>query len=99
MLLQYIERDVKSEHLPRMCSAASNLVMSLDFNPIHCATMLCLFGQTQNGSEANHFITFSSNAMSSATGNYVVVPKRCGQNEGPGGRKEERTRNKPSFAP
>ena len=37
--------------------------------------------------------------MSSATGDYVAVPERFGQNEEPVSRNEERTKKKPSFVP
>ena len=59
--------DFKSEYLFRKCSVATNLVTSLEFNPIRCATMLCHFGETRNGSVAMHFILCGSTATSSAT--------------------------------
>ena len=93
--LQQKERDFKIDYLFRTCSVATNLVTSLDFNPIRCATMLCHFGQTRNGSVATHFILLSSTATSSATGGYVVVPERFGRNEEPTSKNKERTRNKP----
>ena len=77
------ERDFKSEYLFRMCSVVTNLVTSLEFNPIHCATMLYHFGQTRNSSVAIHLFLRRSTAMSSATGDYIAVPERFGQNEEP----------------
>ena len=97
--MQYTERDFKSEYLFRTCSVATNLVTSLEFNPLHCATMRCRFGQLQNGSVSTHSIHFSRTATSSATSEYVTVPEHIGQNKEPAGRNEERTKNKPSFAP
>ena len=69
------ERDFKSEYLFRIRSVATNLVTSLEFRPIRCATRLCHFERTRNGYVATHFILLSSC--------YVVVPERSGQNEGP----------------
>ena len=66
-----------------MCSVATNLVTSLDFNPIRCATMLCHFGQTQSRYVAIPFIFRGSTATSSITGYYVAVPESFGQNEEP----------------
>ena len=82
----------------RSCFVAANLVTSLEFNPIRCATMLCHFGQLRNGSLANHFIHFSSTATNSATGEYIV-PENKGQIDEPASTNEEKTRNKPSIAP
>ena len=88
--LQYIERDFSREFLFRTCSVATDLEMSLELNPIRWATMLCLFGYTRNGSVATHFFL-----VSSATGGYLAVPERFGQNEEPATRNKERTRNSP----
>ena len=93
------ERDFKSDYLFRICSLATNLVTSLEFNPTRCATTMCHFGQTWNGSVANHFILLSSTAESSATSGYVVVPERLGQNEEPAGNNKERAKEKPSLVP
>ena len=71
----------------------------LNFEPIHCATVLCLFGQLRNGSAVTHLIHFSSTETSSATGEYVTVPEHIGEKEEPTSRKEDRARNKPSSAP
>ena len=76
-----ITLDLKKEYFFRTCSVASNLVTSLDFNPIRSATMLCLFQKTRSGSLATHFILISSTATSSAIGGYVVDPESFGQNE------------------
>ena len=91
------ERDFKSEYLFRMWSVATNLLTSQEFRPIRCATLLCHFGQTQNGYVATRFILLSSFAGSSATSDYVVVPESFGQNETRSGRNVERTRKKPKF--
>ena len=99
MQLQNSERDFKSEKFFRTCFVADNPVTSLEFLPIRCATMLCHFGHTRNGSIATHFILFSSTTMSSATGDLVAVPERFIQNEEPASGNEERTRNQPTPAP
>ena len=80
-----------------MCSVVTNLVTSLEFKPIRCATMLRHFGRTRNGYIATHFYLLSSTAKSSAIDGYVVVPERFGQNEEPPGRDEEQIRRKPNF--
>ena len=43
------ERDFKIEYLFRICTMVTNLVTSLEFEPIHFATTLCHFGRTWNG--------------------------------------------------
>ena len=93
------QRDFKSEYLFRTCSVATNLVMWLEFNPIHCATMLCYFGQTRSGYVAILFILRGSTATSSATGDYVAIPERFGRNEEPAGGNQEWTKKKPSLFP
>ena len=87
---------LKCDYLFRKCFVATNLVMSLEFNPIRCATMLCW---PNNGSVGSNFILVSSTATSSATGANVAVPERFAQNEEPASKKNERARNKPSSAP
>ena len=82
-----------------MCSVATNLVTSVEFNPIRCATTLCHFGRTGNGYVATHFILLSGTAESSATSGYVVDPERFGQNAKPASGNEEWTKKKPSFVP
>ena len=91
--------EFESEYLCRTCSVATNLVKSLAFNPTHSATMLCHFEQTRKGSVAIHSVLRGSTATSSATGDYVAVQERFGQNEDPAGSNEERTRKKLSFVP
>ena len=81
-----------------MCSVATNLVASIEFNPVRCATTVSHFGQLRNGSLATHSIQFSSTATSSDTNEYLTVPEHIGQNEETANRNEERTRNKLSFA-
>ena len=93
------ELDFKSEYLFRTCSVATNLVTSLEFNHIRCATMLCHFDQGQNNSVATHFISSSSTATSSAFSEYIAVPERFGQNEEPASSNEKRTGKKSSFVP
>ena len=90
MQLQNIKCDFKSDFLFPTCSVDTNLVTSLEFNPLRSATMLCQFGQTQCGSVATHFNLFSSTATSIATGDHVAVPKSFDQNEEPAIRKYER---------
>ena len=82
-----------------MCCVVTNLVTSLEFQPICGATMLCHFGGTRNGYVATRFILLSSTAESSATSGYVVVPERSGQSKARASRNVERTRKKPSFVP
>ena len=86
------ERDFRSDYFFCMCSVATKLVTSQEFNPIRCATTLCHFSWTWNGNVATHFILLSSTAESSATSSYVVIPERFSQNEKPAGTIEERTR-------
>ena len=93
------ELDFKSEYLFRMCSVVTNLVTSLESQPIRCATMLFHFGGIWNGYVAAHFILLSSTAESSAASGYVLVPERFDQNGKPASRNEERTSKKPSFFP
>ena len=68
--------DLKSDSLLRTYSVATNLMTSLEFTPSLSATILCHPGQTSIGSVFIHFNLRSSTATSSATGNYVAVPKR-----------------------
>ena len=78
--LQNKESYCKSGYLFRKCSFTTILMTSLEYNPIRCATTLCHIGQTRNGSVVTHSILLSSTATSSATGGYVAVPERFGQN-------------------
>ena len=89
----------RSECLFRTRALATNLVTSLEIQPIRCAIMPCHFGQTPNGYVANYFILLSSTAARSATGGYVVVPEQLGQNEELAGSNKERTKTKPNFVP
>ena len=82
-----------------MCSVVTNLVTSLEFQPIRCATMLFPCGWKRNCYIATQFILLTSTAESSATRGYVVAPKRSGQSEAWAGRNVKRTRKKPSFVP
>ena len=82
-----------------MRSVATDLVTSLEIQPIRCAIMLCQFGRTRSGFVATYFILLSSTAASSATSGCVVVPEHFGQNEEPAGSNEERTGKKYSFVP
>ena len=82
-----------------MCSVVTNLVTSLEFQPIRCATTLFHFGRTRNVYVATRIILLSSTAESSATGGYVVAPERSGQSEASAGRNVERATEKPSSFP
>ena len=82
-----------------MRSVATDLMTSLELQPIRSAITLCHFGRARNGYVATYFILLSSTAASSATSGYLVVPEHFGQNEEPACSNEERTRKKPSFVP
>ena len=82
-----------------MCSVVTNLVTSLKFQPIRCATTLFHFGRTRNVCMATRIILLSSTAESSATSGYVVAPERSGQIEELASRNVERARKKPSLFP
>ena len=97
--LHYKELELEGEYLFRPCSVATNLVTPLEFNPIRCATTLCHFGRSRNGSVAARFILLSSTATSTATGHYVAVLERVGQKEEPASRNVERTNQKLIFVP
>ena len=73
------ERHFKSEFLFSMFLVVTNLVTSLEFQPIRCAIMLCHHGRTRNGYIATRFFLLSSTAESSATSGYVVAPELSGQ--------------------
>ena len=73
----------------RTRSVATDLVSSLEIQPIRCAIMLCQFEQTGNGYVATYFILLRSTAASSATSGKVVVPEHFGQNEEPARSNEE----------
>ena len=86
------ELDFKSEYLFRMCSVVTNLVTSLEFQPIRCATTLFHFGQTRDVYVATRIILLSSTAEGSATSGYVAATERSGQSEAWAGRNVERAR-------
>ena len=94
----YLELDFRSENLFCTRFVATDLVTSIELNLILCATMLCHFGQTRNGSMDNLSILPSNTETSSATGGYLVFPERLGQNEEPASSTKERTRKKPSLS-
>ena len=91
--------DFKIENLFRTCSVATNLVKSLDFQPIPCATLLCYFGQTLNDSVATPSFFLCSTATSSTTGGYVILSECFGQIEEPVDSNKERSRKKLTFVP
>ena len=91
--------DFKSENLFLTCSVTTSLVTSVKFNPIHCATMFCLFGRERNGSVATFFIPLSRTVTNSAKGRYVVVPEHFAQIEELARRKEKRSKSKSQFNP
>ena len=64
-----------------MCSVVTNLVTSVEFQPIRCATTVFHFGRPRNGYAVTRIILLSTTAESSATGAYVVAPERSGQSE------------------
>ena len=64
-----------------MCSVVTNLVTSLEFQPIRCATTLFHFGRTRNIYVATKIILSSSFVESSATSDYVVATESSSQNE------------------
>ena len=72
-----------------MCSVVTNLVTSLEFQPIHCATTLFHFGRTRNVYVATRIILLSSTAEGSTTSGYVAATERSGQSEAWAGRNVE----------
>ena len=82
-----------------MCSFVNNLVTSLEFQPIRCATTLFHFGRTRNVYVATRTILLSSAAESSATSGYIAATERSGQSEAWANRNVERATEKPSFVP
>ena len=91
--------DFKSEYLFRICSVVTNLVTSIEFQPIRCATTLFHFGRTRNVYVATRISLLSGTAESSATSDYVVPPERCGQNDAWAGRNVQRAKKKPTLFP
>ena len=59
-----------------MCSIVINLVTSLEFQPIRCATTLFHFGRTRDVYVATRIILLSSTAESSAKIGYVSATVR-----------------------
>ena len=82
-----------------MCSVVTNLVTSLEVQPIRCATTLFLFGRTRNVYVATRIILRSSTAENSATSGYVVAPESSGQSDAWAGGNPERASRKPSLFP
>ena len=82
-----------------MCSVVTNLVTSLEFQPIRCATTLFHFGRTRNVYVATRIILLSNTAESNATSGYVVATERSGLSEAWAGINVERARKKPSSFP
>ena len=66
--------------------------MSLEFQPIRCATTLFHFGRTRNVYVATRIILFSSTAEGSATSGYVAATERSDQSEAWAGRDVEQAR-------
>ena len=75
-----------------MCSAVTNLVTSLEFQPSRCATTPFHFERISNVYVATYLILLSSTEASSATSGYVVVSEHFGQIEEPAGSNEKRTK-------
>ena len=64
-----------------MCSVVTDLVTSLELQPIRCATTLFHFGWTRDVYVATRIIFLSSTAEGSATSGYVAATERSGQSE------------------
>ena len=75
-----------------MCSVVTNLVTSLKFQPIRCATTLFHFGRPWDVYVATRIILLGSTAEGSATSGYVAAKERSGQSEARAGRNVERAR-------
>ena len=75
-----------------MCSVVTNLVTSLEFQTIRCATTLFHFGRPRNVYVATRIILLSSTAEGSATSGYVAASERSGQSEAWADRNVERAR-------
>ena len=82
-----------------MCSVVTNLVTSLEIQPIRCATTLFHFGRTLNGYIATRFVLLSRTAENSATSGYVVAPERSSQNDAWAAWNVERTRKNLDLFP
>ena len=75
-----------------MCSVVTNLVTSLEIQPIRCATTLFHFGRPRDVYVATRIILFISTAEGSATSGYVGATEHSGQSEAWAGRNAERAR-------
>ena len=64
-----------------MGPVVTDLVTSLAFQPVRCATMMFKFGRTRNGYVTTRFILLKSTAQNSAISGYVVAPERSAQSE------------------
>ena len=64
-----------------MCSVVTNLVTSLEFQLIRCATTLFHFGRSRDVYVATRTILRISTAEGSATGRYVAATEHSGQSE------------------
>ena len=82
-----------------MCSVVTNLVTSLRFDPIRCASTLDHIGRTWNGYVATRFVLLSGTSESSAASGYNVVSERFGRKAEAARRNEKRTKKKPSSVP
>ena len=87
------------KYLLRTRSVTTDLLMSLESQPVRCAIMLCHLGKTRNGYVATYFNLLSSTAASRAAGGYLIVAEHFGENEELAGSNEERNKKKPSFSP
>ena len=75
-----------------MCSVVTNLVTSLEFQPIRYATTLLHFGRTRDLYVATRIILLSGTAEGSATGGYVAATEHSGQSEAWAGKNMELAR-------
>ena len=73
-----------------MCSVVTNLVTSLEFQPIRCATTLFHFGRPRDVYVATRIILLGGTAEGSATSGYVAATEHSGQSEAWAGRNVER---------
>ena len=64
-----------------MCSVVTNLVTSLEIQPIRCATTPFHLGRTRDVYVVTRIILFSSDAEGSTTSGYVAATERSGQSE------------------
>ena len=64
-----------------MCFVVTNLVTSLESQPIRCATTLFDYERRQDVYVATRIILLSRTAEGSATSGYVAATERPGQSE------------------